>query len=268
MTDEYNVMKMFRLDGRVAMVTGGAQNLGLDMAMALGEAGADLAITSRRLEKAEEKARELSDKLGVRALPVQLDATDPEQVDAAFAKVMHEYGRLDILVNNCGGGAGTEKFEDRPREVWDRVRAVNLDATYFCCQRAVRVMKERKSGSIVNIASMSGMIGRDRWVYEGSPGMVPNSIDYTAVKAGVIGLTKDLAAYVGKWNIRVNSISPGGFERGQPEEFIRRYNKQTILGRMGKDGRDLKGAVVLLASDAGDYITGHNLVVDGGFTVW
>jgi len=268
MADEFNVMQMFRLDGRVAMVTGGAQHLGLDFATALGEAGADLPITSRDLEKSTAKATELSDRLGVRVLPVQLDATDPEQVDAAFDKVMQEYGRLDILVNNCGGGAGKQDFEDRPREVWDKVRAINLDATYFCSQRAARIMKKQQSGSIVNIASMSGMIGRDRWVYEGSPEMTPNSVDYTAVKAGVIGFTKDLAAYVGKWNIRVNAISPGGFERGQPEEFIRRYNKQTILGRMGKDGRDLKGAVVLLASDAGDYITGHNLVVDGGFTVW
>jgi len=268
MAEQHNVMQMFRLDGRVAAITGGAQNLGLDLACALGEAGADLAITSRDIEKVEQKAAELRDSLGVKVLPVALDATDTDQVDAAFEKVMDEYGRLDVLVNNCGGGAGTQDFEDRPREVWDRTRAVNLDATYFCSQRAVRIMKRQQSGSIINIASMSGMIGRDRWVYEGSPDMIPNSVDYTAVKAGVIGLTKDLAAYVGKWNIRVNAISPGGFERGQPEEFIRRYNKQTILGRMGRDGRDLKGAVLLLASDAGEYVTGHNLVVDGGFTAW
>ena len=268
MASEHNVMDMFRLDGRVAMVTGGAQNLGLDMARALGEAGADLAITSRDLAKAEGRAAELREELGRRVLPIQLDATDPAAVDAAFDRAMAEYGRLDVLVNNCGGGTGTEDFEDRPRERFDHCVNINLNATYFCSQRAVRVMKQQRSGSIVNIASISGMVGRDRWVYEGSPDMVPNSVDYTTVKAGVIGMTKDLAAYVGKWNIRVNSISPGGFERGQPEEFIRRYNKQTILGRMGKDGRDLKGAVVLLASDAGDYITGQNLPVDGGFTTW
>ena len=268
MASEHDVMELFRLDGRVAMVTGGAQNLGLDMARALGEAGADLAITSRDKAKVEQRAAELREELGRRVLPVQLDATDLSQVEAAFALVTGEYGRLDVLVNNCGGGVGKEDFENRPREDWDRTRAINLDATYFCSQCAVRIMKPQRSGSIINIASMSGMIGRDRWVYEGSPDMVPNSIDYTTVKAGIIGMTKDLAAYLGKWNIRVNAISPGGFERGQPEEFIRRYNKQTILGRMGKDGRDLKGAVLLLASDAGDYITGHNLAVDGGFTAW
>ena len=268
MPDSCNAMDLFRLDGRVALVTGGGQNLGLDMATALAEAGADLAITSRQTDKVQARAAELRERLGVRVLPVQLDATDPAQVDAAFEKVMAEYGRLDVLVNNCGGGTGKQDFEDRPRDVWDRVRALNLDATYFCSQRAVKIMKPQRGGSIINIASMSGMIGRDRWVYEGSPDMVPNSVDYSTAKAGVIGFTRDLAAYVGRWNIRVNSISPGGFERGQPAEFIRRYNKQTILGRMGRDGRDLKGAVVLLASDAGDYITGHNLVVDGGFTVW
>jgi len=267
MAEQFNVMEMFRLEGRVAMVTGGAQNLGLDMARALGEAGADLAVTSRDKAKVEKAAATLRAELKRRVLPVALDATEPASVDAAFDAVMKEYGRLDVLVNNCGGSRGKEDFEDRPKEQWDYVVAINLTATYLCSQRAARIMKKQRRGSIVNIASMSGMIGRDRWVYEGSD-MVPNSVDYTSVKAGVIGMTKDLAAYLGKWNIRVNSISPGGFERGQPPEFIKRYCKQTPLGRMGRDGRDLKGAVVLLASDAGDYITGHNLAVDGGFTAW
>jgi NAD(P)-dependent dehydrogenase (short-subunit alcohol dehydrogenase family) len=267
MARQCSVFEMLRLNGRVAMVTGGGQNLGLDMAHALAEAGADLVITSRDMDKVAQRAAEIRRDLGVRVLPLGLDATDAAGVDAAFDRVMAEFGRLDVLVNNCGGGKGKEAFEDRPRNLWEHVVAINLTATYLCCQRAVRIMKKQRYGSIINIASMSGMIGRDRWVYEGSD-MTPNSVDYTAVKAGVIGMTRDLAAYLGAWGIRVNSISPGGFERGQPAEFIRRYNKQTILGRMGRDGRDLKGAVLLLASDAGDYITGHNLVVDGGFTAW
>jgi NAD(P)-dependent dehydrogenase (short-subunit alcohol dehydrogenase family) len=110
------------------------------------------------------------------------------------------------------------------------------------------------------------MVGRQRWVYEGSPGMVGNTTDYSAAKAGVLGFTIDLAAQVGKSGIRVNAISPGGFERGQPKEFLRRYNLLTPLGRMGTDGLDMKGAVVYFASDASSYVTAHNLVVDGGFT--
>jgi len=262
-----NVMKMFRLDGRVAMVTGGAQNLGLDMAAALGEAGAELVITSREMEKAEQKAKELAQGLSVRVLPLGLDVTSEASVDAAFDKVESFYGRLDILVNNAGGGRGKERFEERPKADWDHILATNLTGTFLCSRRAMRIMLRRRSGCIINIASMSGMIGRDRRVYEGSD-MVPNSVDYSSAKAGVIGFTRDLAAYAGPHGIRVNAISPGGFERGQPAEFIKRYNASTMLGRMGRDGRDIKGAVVYLASEAAAYVTGHNLVVDGGFSVW
>ena len=263
-----NVMDMFRLGGRIAMVTGGCQNLGLDMATALGEAGADLAITSRDAGKAAAAAAELREKLGVKVLPLGLDVTEEAAVDEAFAKVEAEFGGLDILVNNAGGGRGRTPFEKRPKSDWDYTLNVNLTGTFLCSRRAAQVMIGQGSGCIINIASISGMVGRDRSVYEGSPDMVPNHPDYSASKAGVIGLTLDLAAYLGPRGIRVNAISPGGFERGQPEEFIRRYSAKTMLGRMGRDGQDLKGAVVYLASDAASYVTGHNLVVDGGFTAW
>ena len=120
-------------------------------------------------------------------------------------------------------------------------------------------------GSVVNIASVTSLLGRDRIVYEGLE-MTPNPIPYTAAKAGVIGLTYDAAAYLGKYGIRVNAVSPGGFQRNQPEKFVKAYSERTMLGRMGRDGMDLKGAVVFLASDAAGYITGHNLYVDGGFS--
>ena len=266
--DENHVMTLFRLDGRVAMVTGGCQNLGLDMATALGEAGADLAITSRLAEKAEKKSAELAQALKVRVLPVALDVTDEASVEAAFDRVTEEYGRLDVLVNNAGGSQGKRLFESRTRSDWDAIVGKNLTGTWLCSRRAANIMMPQKSGCIINIASISGMVGRDRSVYIGSPDMVPNSTDYSSVTAGIIGMTRDLAAYLGQFGIRANSISPGGFERGQPPEFIRRYNAQTMLGRMGEDGRDLKGAVVYLASDAAAYVTGHNLAVDGGFTAW
>jgi NAD(P)-dependent dehydrogenase (short-subunit alcohol dehydrogenase family) len=263
-----NVMDLFRLDGRIAMVTGGCQNLGLDMATALGEAGAHLAITSRHADKAAAKAEELAQALGVRVLPLTLDATAPASVAAAFARVEESYGRLDILVNNAGGNRGKQPFEHQPKPDWDYILGVNVTATFLCCQQAVRIMMRQKSGCIINIASISGMVGRDRRVYEGSPDMVPNSSAYSAAKAGIVGLTRDLAAQMGRHGIRVNAISPGGFERGQPPEFIKRYSAKTMLGRMGRDGHDLKGAVVYLASEAASYVTGHNLVVDGGFTAW
>lgn len=266
-----HIRDLFDLSGRVALVTGGAQNLGLDMAEALGEAGADLAITSRQLEKAQRAAADLRQDCGVRVLPLAMDIMDDGSVGAAVQAVMAEYGRLDILVCNAGGArltAGGVTTDTRDIADFEYVVNINIRGTFFCVRHVIPIMRAQGRGSIITVGSISGMVGRDRWVYEGSPDMVPNMSDYSAAKAGIIGYTRDLAADLGRDGIRVNCISPGGFERGQPEEFIRRYSKQTPLGRMGKDGTDLKGAVVYLASDAAAYVTGQNLAVDGGFTTW
>jgi NAD(P)-dependent dehydrogenase (short-subunit alcohol dehydrogenase family) len=267
-----HISELFDLTGRVAMVTGGAQNLGLDMAEALGEAGADLVITSRKLEKAERSANELSDRIGVDVLPLRLDITEPDLVEEVFGRVADECGRLDVLVNNAGGTRLSEdsgvRVEDRSPEDFAWVVHLNLVGTFHCCRSALPIMQNQQSGSIINISSISGMVGRDRWVYEGSEDMIPNFSDYTAAKGGIIAFTLDLAAQAGEDGIRANCISPGGFERGQPAEFIKRYNSHVMLGRMGKDGVDLKGAVVYLASDASAYVTAQNLTVDGGFTSW
>jgi NAD(P)-dependent dehydrogenase (short-subunit alcohol dehydrogenase family) len=142
---------------------------------------------------------------------------------------------------------------------------VNVDGTFYCTRAAAVIMKRQRRGSIVNIASISCMVGRDRSIYAGLE-LTPNTIDYSTAKSAVLNFTRDAAAELGPHGIRVNTICPGGFERGQPAEFVRRYSERTPLGRMGIDGRDLKGALVLLASDAGDYITGVTLPVDGGFT--
>lgn len=266
-----HIKQLFDLTGRVALVTGGAQNLGLDMAEALGEAGATLLITSRQAEKAEQKAAELSTQLGAPVLGLGLEVTDEGSVTAAFERIAAQYGRLDVLVCNAGGakltGDGTATERMLPAD-FEYVARVNILGAFLCCRAALPLMKTQHSGSIVIIASISGMVGRDRWVYEGSPDMIPNMTAYSAAKSGLIGFMRDLAAENGKHGVRVNCISPGGFERGQPEEFIRRYSRQTPLGRMGKDGTDLKGAVVYLASDAAGYVTGQNLAVDGGFTAW
>ena len=262
-----NVMELFSLKGKVALVTGGARDLGLQMAQALAEAGADVVITSRSAESAEKSAKELAEYTGRKIIGTAMDVTDEDSVTRAFDMTIEKMGRLDILVNNAGGTIPSDnyKLEDRGLEEWRYAMRVNLDGTFLCTRAAARIMLKQRSGSIINIASDSGILGIDRSRYEGLD-MKPNTVDYAAVKGGIINFTRDAAAELSPQGIRVNAISPGGFERGQKPEFIERYNKLTALRRMGIDGRDLKGIIVLLASDAGDYITGANILVDGGIT--
>jgi NAD(P)-dependent dehydrogenase (short-subunit alcohol dehydrogenase family) len=264
-----SVIDSFRLNGQVAIVTGGARTLGYDMAGALGEAGAHLVITSRRMASAKQAAAELQAAHGVEVLPLQLDVRAYEQV-VDMARTAHAWkGRIDILVNNAGGGGGqgsTDLFERSPQDIADLI-ATNMTGALYCCKEVGQRMAEQGSGKIINIASIAGLVGRDRGMYART-GLAQQPVDYAAAKAGVIGMTKDLAAYLAPRGVYVNAISPGGFERGQPEAFIQAYSERTALGRMGRDGIDLKAAALFLASSASDYVTGENLVVDGGFSIW
>jgi len=263
------VMDSFRLDGQVALVTGGARTLGYDMAEALAEAGCHLAITSRQQADADKAAKKLTDAYGVDVLPLALDVRDYDQVAAVVDQVAHWKGRIDVLINNAGGGAGggpRHLFERNPADIVELIQT-NLIGTLYCCKAVGKVMADQKRGKIINIASIAGMVGRDRKMYERT-GLPQQPVDYAAAKAGVIGLTKDLAALLAPDGVYVNAISPGGFERGQPAAFVAAYSERTALGRMGRDGIDLMAAALFLASSASDYVTGMNLVVDGGFTIW
>ncbi len=264
-----SVIDSFSLKGQVAIVTGGARTLGYDMAGALAEAGADLVITSRSLASAELAAAQLQADHGVEVLPLQLDVRDYEQV-AEMARAAYDWkGRVDVLINNAGGGGGqgsTDLFERTAQDMSDLI-ATNLTGALYCCKEVGQRMAAQGSGKIINIASIAGLVGRDRGMYARS-GLAQQPVDYAAAKAGVIGMTKDLAAYLAPHGVYVNAISPGGFERGQPQAFIDAYSERTALGRMGRDGVDLKAAALFLASSASDYVTGDNLVVDGGFSIW
>jgi gluconate 5-dehydrogenase len=265
------VQELFCLDGRTALVTGGARTLGYDMALALAEAGADLAITSRSLGAATESAGRIAEQTGRKAVGYELDVTNEEAVARLVDAVLADFGRIDILVNNAGKVTSTPEtaqIQDRPYEDWQNSIAVNLNGTFLCSKHVIKkAMLPAGSGNIINISSISGMIGRDRRGYDGTE-MGGATVDYVAAKAGVINLTRDMAVYLARFNIRVNCISPGGFERGQPEAFVKAYSEQTPMGRMGRDGVDLKGAVVFFASEASGYCTGQNLAIDGGFTAW
>ena len=264
-----DIQRLFDLTGKVAVITGGAVNLGFDAAGVLAAAGCEVVITSRDTERATSSAAELTARYGHAALGVQLDHTQPEEVARVLEQAINWQGLVDIAVNNAGGSAGKAPgdFFVRPPDDIRRLVENNLLGPLYCSREIGRHMAGRGAGKIINIASMAGLMGRDRRMYERS-GLREQPVEYAAAKAGVIAMTMDLAGLLSPRGVCVNAISPGGFERGQPAEFIRLYSDRTPLGRMGRDGFDLHGAVLFLASPASDYVTGQNLVVDGGFSIW
>jgi len=265
-----NVRQLFDLGGKVAIVTGAVKGLGLEMAEALAEAGCSVIVTSRDLASAEEASAKLQAATGSEAKGLPLDQRRHEDVKRMFAEALEWKGRIDILINNAGGGSGARPGHLLQRDPADvaALLEVNLTGVLHCCQEVARVMIPKNSGKIINLGSVAGLVGRDRRLYEHN-GMRGQPIDYAAAKAGVIGMTRDLAGLLSPHGICVNCISPGGFARDNlPAGFIREYSDRTPLGRMGREGMDLKGAALFLASAASDYVTGHNLVVDGGFSLW
>ncbi len=261
---------MFDLKGKVAIVTGATAWLGRDMAEVFAEYGCDIIVTSRQKEKAIKAAEEIAKKYSVNALGLQLDVTSSESVEV-FARAAFEWQRrIDILVNNSGGGSGASEGHifDRSYEAIESMIKTNLTGTIFVCKAVGAYMKAQKSGKIINIGSIAGIVGRDRRMYYNANKM-EQPVDYAASKGGVIALTRDLAAVMAPYGVNVNCISPGGFDKGDlPEEFVRLYSERTALGRMGRMGIDIKGAALFLASEASDYITGINLALDGGFSAW
>jgi gluconate 5-dehydrogenase len=265
------VQDLFALTGKVALVTGGARNLGCDMATALAEAGAGVAITSRDLEAAQESAGKIARQTGQKVVGLACDVRFEDQVESMVAAVLAEFGRIDILVNNAGNVVSTPEnkpLEQRPVEEWDFTVDVNMKGVFLCSKHVVaKAMKPAQQGVIINISSVAGMVGKDHRVYDGT-GMGGVTVDYAASKGGVINMTREMACWLAQYNIRVNCISPGGFWRGHEDRFTRQYNYLVPMGRMGQDGKEMKGPVLFLASEASSYVTGHNLVVDGGLTAW
>jgi len=255
------VQQLFDLHGKAALVTGGATGIGLQMARALAEAGADVAICARDAGRCEEAALELTG-LGRRSLGLHCDVSDPGDVSVTVERVVEELGRLDILINNSGTSWGAPT-EDYPLEGWQKVIDVNLTGTFLCSQAVGRVMLEQGSGKIINIASVAGIIG-------GSPEL-RQAVAYSASKGGVLAFTRDLACQWGRRGITVNAIAPGWFRSSMADKVLDE-NEAAIaegipLGRVGNE-HELKGVVVFLAGAASDHITGQTIVVDGGKSIW
>jgi len=265
------VQQLYDLTGKVALVTGGARTLGYDMATALAEAGAEVVITSRKLESAQASAHGIASATGRKTAGLACDVRFEDQVAAMVKAALAEFGRIDILVNNAGNVVSTPEnkpLEQRPLEEWEFTMDVNVKGVFLCAKHVVALaMKPAQRGAIINIGSVAGMMGKDHRVYAGTR-MGGVTLDYVAAKGGVISMTREMACWLAQYNIRVNCISPGGFWRKQDERFVQRYNDLVPMGRMGEDGKEMKGAVVFLASEASSYVTGINLPVDGGMTAW
>jgi len=256
-----SVLDLFDLSGKVSIVTGGAVGLGRVMTIALGEAGSDVVICSRNLEKCEATAHDI-EKLGVRALAIQCDINREEDVDRVVRETARKFQKIDILVNNSGRTWGASP-EDIQIEDWRKVIDLNITGTFLCTQKIGREMIKQKSGKIINISSYAGLIGTD-------PEYL-NSIPYNTSKGAIIIFTKDLATKWAKYNINVNCIAPGWFHTKMTKWVLDKRGDNIIsrllIKKFGKED-DLKGVVIFLASRASDYITGQILSVDGGLTVW
>jgi NAD(P)-dependent dehydrogenase (short-subunit alcohol dehydrogenase family) len=265
------VLDLFDLRGQTAVVTGGGSGLGRDMALALADAGANIVVPDVVGDLAEETAARVR-ALGRRALAMQVDVADAEAVARCFNDAERNFGGVDILVNNAAMGSLGASV-DVPMADWQRVLDVNVNGVFLCARHAARQMLVRRRGKIVNIASVYGLVGTDARLYvHGDPAMVHQAIAYNTSKGAVISLTRSLAVEWAPHGIQVNAIAPGMMrvERvrpGLPDVAWQRLAERTPAGRAGV-AHDLFGALLFLASAASDFVTGHVLVVDGGWTAW
>ena len=261
------IQEAFDMRGRSAIVTGGGTHLGRAMATSLAELGAAVVIASRREQLCLQVAEELRGE-GLDVKGLGCDVTVEEQVDALVNSVVESVGRLDVMVCNAGGGAAPATHV--PNGSVDEFTAtleLNVKGTYLSAQAAARVMVRQRSGSIITVGSIHGSLTTDKRFYEGL-GFNRGGPAYQASKGAIINFTRNLAGELGEYGVRANCISPGQIPRPDARpEFVQRCTDNIPLNR-GGEAEDLKGAVALLASDAGQWITGQNLIVDGGWTVW
>jgi len=272
------IPSLFSLDNTVAVVSGALGLLGKHHCRALAEAGANVAVADLDDAACREFADELARTYRTRAFGRSVDITQPSSVQQFRDALLADLGQIDVLVNNAAindmfenpaSAAELSRFECYPLDLWKRSLEVNITGTFLCAQILGSVMATRGRGSIINVASTYGIVGPDQSIYRKPDGTQDfyKSPSYPTTKGAVIAFTRYLAAYWGRAGVRVNTLSPGGVENAQDEHFVRNYERRTPLGRMAEP-TDYKGALVFLASDASRYMTGANLVVDGGWTAW
>lgn len=270
---------LFRLDGRVVLITGGAGLLGEMHAEAVSEAGGIPVLLDIRGDRAAAKAKGVAEKFGNAALGMEADITDRTSLQHAIGVVVRRFGRLDVLINNAANDPKVKsqddqlwtRFETFSEKQWAEDLAVGLTGAFLCSQIAGEHMAREGRGVIINIASDLGLIAPDQRLYK-KEGLPPDRqpvkpVTYSVVKHGLIGLTRYLATYWADRNVRVNALAPGGIRTEQPEEFVQKVSALIPMGRMARRN-EYKGAILFLASDASSYMTGAVLVVDGGRICW
>ncbi len=273
------IQEKFDLSGRVAIVTGGVGLLGAEFCKTLAEAGAAVAVVDLNTSASQAVADTLT-KSGYQAQAFTVDITQPDSVNGMVENVLSAFGRIDILVNSAAldpkfdpdavkKGITPGAFEDYPLEQWNAALNVNLTGMFLITQACVKPMlAQGKKGSIINICSTYGLNGPDQRIYiKDGERVAFKPVYYTVTKAGVMGFTKYLAAYYAGTDIRVNALTPGGVFNNHEDYFVKNYSAKTIIGRMAKKD-EMNGALLFLASDASSYMTGNNVVVDGGWTSW
>jgi NAD(P)-dependent dehydrogenase (short-subunit alcohol dehydrogenase family) len=276
---EPGMKNLFDLTGRVAIITGGAGFLGPKHAEVIASYGGMPVIVDLTRQEPEDKAKTLSETIGKTVVGYAADVTQSGQVQGLLDWVLQKYGHIDILINNAAnnpkveaaGLAGWARFENFPVSLWEDDLNVVLKGSFLCCQIIGSEMARRKSGVILNVASDLAVIAPDQRLYRqedlADDQQPVKPVTYSVAKTGLIGLTRYLATYWAASGVRVNAISPGGVCNKQPEEFVRRLTQLIPMGRMA-DLDEWQGSVLFLVSDASSYITGINLVIDGGRSVW
>lgn len=273
----HNQDDLFSVKDKVIIITGGAGFLGLHYAEALGNAGAQVIIFDAKNPASLEESIAPLKKSGVRIRAESIDITNEPDVQHAVQKIVKEFGHIDALINNAamaaalGGPEITAQFfpyEEYPIELWEKELKINLTGTMICTKAVAPIMMKQKSGSIINGASEVSVIAHDHRIYNDPENKKFKSIAYVTAKTALTGFTRQWAARLGAYNVRVNTFSPTGVETpAHPKEFVTRYGETTMFGRMAQ-ANEYNGAILFLCSDASAFMTGHNLVVDGGKSAW
>jgi len=273
--------KMFDMKGKIVLITGGTGLLGFEYAKTLADAGANIVLVDLDEKRCIKKAEQLEQKYKKSMIGIKTDISNKNEVKKMISIIEEKFGRVDVLINNAAfncpadqTGSNFVDFKDYPVDLWKKSLNVNLTGMFLCSQEVIRIMLKRKiKGSIINISSTYGIVGPDQRIYSSIKNpkdkkqVFTKPVDYSTTKSGVLNFTRYLASLYGKNGIRVNTLSPGGVWDNQDEKFVEKYSNKTVLGHMA-DKTDYNGAILFLASDASRYMTGANLVIDGGWTCW